>query len=155
MRRARYQHWYENIQLRGRFERGVHDAYPNVLITPGWRGRDVIYTLKAEIPEFEDREIEVLVKGKQSEPFTVHVRSDSTSKLKHTFGPMQGSNDDRERLCIWYYGDPESERWVWKDGLVQLFNLARIHLYKEAYYAKYGVWLGPEAPHDAKSEDAE
>lgn len=154
MRRAKYQHWYENIQLRGRFERGIHDAYPNVSITPGWRGRDVIYVVKAEIPEFEDREIEVLVNGKQSEPFTVHVRSDSTSKLKHTFGPIPGTRDPREELCIWYSGDNESQRWVWKDGLVALFDLARIHLYKEAYYAEHDVWLGPEAPHGPKPDDA-
>lgn len=154
MRRAKYQHWYENIQLRGRFERGIRTAYPNVSITPGWRGRDVIYVVKAAIPEFDDREIEVLVKGKQAEPFTVHVRSDSTTKLKHTFGPIEGSNDERERLCIWYPDDPVGQRWVWRDGLVALFNLSRVHLYKEAYYAKHEVWLGPEAPHPVKTEDA-
>lgn len=155
MRRSKQQFWYEIPRIRARFERGIRAAYPKVSITPGFRGRDAKYVLTVDIPELEPREIEIRVEGKYSEPFAVSVLSDSTSKLKHTFGPINEGVDQQERLCIWYPDDPDDRKWVAADGLLALITLARIHLYKEAYFAKYDEWLGDEAPHEPKTETGE
>ncbi len=155
MRRSKHRFWYDDKQTRGRFEKGVRNAYPNANITPGFRGHEARYKMTVDIPEFEPREIEIVVPGDQTEPRDVMVLSDSTSKLKHTFGPIEGSPDPRERLCIWYPSDPEERTWAWEDGLLSLITLARIHLYKEAYFAKHGEWLGDEAPHEPKNDPDE
>jgi hypothetical protein len=41
------------------------------------------------------------------------------------------------------------------DGLLALFGMILVHLFKEAYWRENGQWLGDEFPHDELTrEDA-
>ncbi len=57
-------------------------------------------------------------------------------------------------LCLFFPGDPESNRWVPSDGLVLLADLARVHVWKEHFWRTEGFWPGPEAPHGYLDEAA-
>lgn len=77
------------------------------------------------------------------------VFADPGAESKHRHG--------NDALCLWFPGDPAERRWHYTDGLVALFNLARNHLFYEAYWRATGghggsgqaagTWLGDEAAH--------
>ena len=56
-------------------------------------------------------------------------------------------------LCIWYSGDDPARCWVPEDGLLALFGMVAVHLFKEAYWRESGEWLGDEAPHSPLEKD--
>jgi hypothetical protein len=49
---------------------------------------------------------------------------------------------------MWYPKDGPERRWVADDGLLRLIRCAQVHLFKEAFWRRYGEWPGPEAPHE-------
>jgi hypothetical protein len=54
-------------------------------------------------------------------------------------------------LCLYYERDPDERRWKVSDGLVRLFDLARVHLYSEHIWRERGMkdtdWPTPQAAH--------
>lgn len=54
----------------------------------------------------------------------------------------------RSKLCIWHPSDETDRIWVPHDGLLSLFGMAAVHLFKEAWWREHGVWIGDEYPHD-------
>jgi hypothetical protein len=50
-------------------------------------------------------------------------------------------------LCLYYPKDPDERRWKNEDGLLRLFDLARLHLFGEYRWRETGSWPIEEAPH--------
>ena len=50
-------------------------------------------------------------------------------------------------LCLYAPFDPVERRWTSANGLVQLLNVVRDHLFCELHWQEQGVWPGDEAPH--------
>jgi len=61
----------------------------------------------------------------------------------HRNGPME--------LCLYYERDPDERRWKLSDGLVRLFDLARVHVWSEHIWrmrgCRDGDWPTPQAAH--------
>lgn len=61
----------------------------------------------------------------------------------HRDGPME--------LCLYYTRDPDERRWKVSDGLVRLFDLARVHVWSEHIWRMSGRrdrdWPTPQAAH--------
>lgn len=125
------------------------------------RGRDRVWTFThagLNVPAREDR-IPVSVEFHEQPNYVTFglapydfpvVFADPGAESKHR-------HQNIDALCLWFPGDPEDRRWHYTDGLVALFNLARNHLFYEAYWRatgghggpgqREGTWLGDEAAH--------
>jgi hypothetical protein len=98
-----------------------------------------LYTLDAEVPHYGTL------------PLTIRFEAARALSPKITVpGPTSPHRFPDGSLCIWFGRDPASDRWVFADGLADLITLARVHLFKEAWWRDSTEWLGGEAPHDAK-----
>lgn len=64
-------------------------------------------------------------------------------------GPADGSPHRQPdgSLCLYAPFDPTERRWTSANGLVQLLNLVRDHLFCELYWRAKGIWPGDAAPH--------
>jgi hypothetical protein len=111
------------------------------------KNADVIYSVKVEVPEYEDRSIELVFPRTLSQPEFCRVYADGPTDSPHRYPGSEGDDRGRTRLCIWYPDDPQELRWVPKDGLLSLIEMTRIHLFKEAYWRETAEWPGEEAPH--------
>lgn len=50
-------------------------------------------------------------------------------------------------LCLYFPGDPHERRWTAEYGLVELFDIARLHLACEHVWRETGVWPTEDALH--------
>lgn len=50
-------------------------------------------------------------------------------------------------LCLYFRRDPRERRWRPENGLLGLFDLARLHLVNEHAWRRWQRWPGEEAPH--------
>lgn len=148
MRRNK-QPWWANLRLRNRFEHGAGQAYPGLTYTGNFR-QPGFYVVTVDVPEYESRTLEIHVTpSSQWEPRHVTIFVDGPELSPHRYKPAKNSSDSRNSLCIWDPDDAIDRRWVWTDGLTALVTHARIHLYKEAHWRRYGVWLGEQVVHAA------
>ena len=74
------------------------------------------------------------------------VAEDWVGPMKHTFGA--------NKLCMWCPKDPIERKWSKEEGLLKLIDTAVMHLFRELYFAEYGVWLGEEAPYEVIKVDS-
>jgi hypothetical protein len=104
---------------------------------------DIGYRFSATVPVegYESRRVTVLFRGRS--PSTPVVIADGPDDSPHRY--VKGA--DRRQLCLWYPGDPAEQRWLPTDGLLALFGIATMHLFKEAWWRETGEWVGEEYPH--------
>lgn len=66
-----------------------------------------------------------------------------------TLSPHRHAGRAGTELCIWHPYDPTDRRWTADEGIVVLFGMAGVHLFKEAWWRDNREWLAEEAPHPA------
>ncbi|MBW3562696.1 MAG: hypothetical protein KY437_09385 [Actinobacteria bacterium] len=135
--------WYGDERRRVVFEGPARKAYPGLrrdFIGTG-ENADLRYRVEVDVPGYGARRVEIIFRAKlkQAAP---RVYADGPEDSPHRY--------DDGSLCIWYWRDPSSRRWVPKDGLVSLIDHTLLHLFKEAYWRETDEWLGEEAPHVAQ-----
>lgn len=145
--------WEQNYPLRLRFERAAHVVYPNMRCTAVGHRRyaRVTYTVRVPVADYEPRLIELHFRRTSAEPALTRVYADGPTESPHRYAPYPKDRRQRPSLCIWDPGDPADQQWVPNDGLLSLIEMARIHLYKEAYWRETGEWLGEEVPHNQRA----
>lgn len=80
----------------------------------------------------------------------VHANPGAASKHRYP-------QDDA--LCLWHPYDPEEHRWTSENGLLDLIEVVRTHLFLEHYWrltggAQGGRWLVRDAPHGLPGSSA-
>lgn len=141
--------WLANVPLRARLSEGAKRTYPDFAHRRQRKSDGFGYYFSATVPVegFESRRVVILFLGRS--PITPIVFADGPDDSPHRY--IDGA--DRSRLCLWFPEDPVEQRWVPEDGLLALFGMATMHLFKEAWWRETGEWAGEEYPHtedDAK-----
>jgi len=131
--------WYGNDVQRVRFERGAKRHFPTLkglTRTYGPKaGRS--YRVTIAVPHYESRQVEILFAKRT--PSLPKITADVPTDSPHRY--------DTYELCIWCPKDPDTQRWVFEDGLLVLLGLIALHLFREAWWRETGEWPGPEAGH--------
>lgn len=144
MRRAKPGSWYDDFRYRLRFEGAARTAFPSMSVSRTGKGRkagSVVYTLYVSVPEFNDRRLVRIALWNDRCATVQSVTADGPTESPHRYSD--------EALCMWYPKDGVDQRWVADDGLLRLIRCTQVHLFKEAYWRRYGEWPGPEAPHES------
>ena len=143
-RRRDQRSWLENVPRRVMLTRSAADAYPDFHYRRHQLPAGVSYYFSATVPieGYEDRR--VLIRFDSMDPHHPVVLVDGPDDSPHRF-PTRGG---RHELCLWYPLDPPERRWVPEDGLITLFGMITIHLFKEAWQRENGEWIGEEYPHN-------
>ena len=132
--------WYGNDFRRAVFERGVRRHFPALRASTRTSGERAgrLYQAQIDVPHFERRRVEAFF-SKQV-PLAAQISADGPEISPHRY--------EDGKLCIWYPGDPDSDRWVHSDGLLMLLGLITAHLFREAWWRQTGEWLGlkPDIP---------
>ena len=135
----------------GRMEAGLRTSYPEVSISSISRSKNrLVYELDLEIETYETRRVRIVFKAEEPPSF-VDVFADGPTELPHRYG--------KDKLCLWHPKDPPELRWLPEDRLVGLIEIARRHLFREAWWRQAGghegdEWLGPEIHPEEQKEDA-
>lgn len=131
--------WPGRLVDRLHFERGARAAYPALhgevtghAIDGGFR-----YSAIVEVPFYEVRTVTIIFRKRSLSPL---VFVDGPSESPHRF--------DNGALCMWHPDDASSMRWRFKNGLLDLLDAIRAHLFREAWWREHEEWLGPEVSHD-------
>jgi hypothetical protein len=84
-------------------------------------------------------------------PSTVHpdvLCLDGPRESDHRNPPFEdGVFGKSAVLCLYFRRDPQERRWTPENGLLGLFDLARVHLVNEHEWRRWRKWPGDEAPH--------
>ena len=141
MRRRKAQPWYDDLVWRLRFERDARRAIGDLRCER--RGRrmcdDVVYRAQLDVPEYPITRSVMVALRNGPRPTVARIGADGPTHSPHRY---RGG-----WLCIEYPGDPLEWRWTAGDGLLELLDQIRLHLFKEEYFRETGRWPGPEAPH--------
>jgi len=130
--------WFGNDTERARFEfnaRARRLPFRRRLTRGG-----VEYAVPIVLGHFDDRA--ATIRFGADAPTFVTVEVDGPTESKHRYPDGH--------LCMWHPDDPETNRWLFRDGLGALIDHVALHLYREAHWRETGEWLGPEAPHSPK-----
>jgi hypothetical protein len=149
MRRAKPGGWFDDFRYRIQFEGSACKAFPSLRTSrtgKGIKSGVIIYTLTVPVPEFEPRTIKITLTN-WKRPFVQSVTADGPTDSPHRYSDG--------RLCMEFPDDPGDRKWQPDEGLLGLVRYAQVHLFKEAYWRRYGEWLGEEAPHgEGESKEA-
>jgi hypothetical protein len=107
----------------------------------------IVYTLTVTVPEFDDRRVIRITLANKRRPWLRLLTADGPTDSPHRYADGH--------LCMWYPKDPPEQVWEPDDGLLALVQCARVHLFREAYWRRYGTWPGPEAPHGDSDDGKE
>lgn len=146
-RRPDQRSWLEDVPRRVLLTRSAFAAYPDlefqrqVLL----RGANYIFSVTVPVEGYDSRR--VVVRFDSRYPNHPVVVVDGSEDSPHRFSSGGGR---RRRLCLWFPGDSPDRKWAPGQGLLALLGMVIIHLFKEAWYAENGTWIGEEYPH---SED--
>jgi hypothetical protein len=67
---------------------------------------------------------------------------------KHRNPPFEdGVYGKSATLCLYYRRDPDERRWLPEQGLLGLFDIARLHVANEHEWRRTKKWPGSDAPH--------
>jgi hypothetical protein len=84
-------------------------------------------------------------------PYTTHpdvLCLDGPRQSKHRNPPFEdGVFGKSSELCLFYRRDPAERRWRPENGLLGLFDIARLHVANEHEWRRTGKWPGGDAPH--------
>jgi hypothetical protein len=144
MRRANPGGWYDDFRYRIRFEGEARKAFSSMRTSRTGKGIKtgvVVYTLHVTVPEFNEQRLIKIALRNWTRPSVRSVTADGPTDSPHRYS--NGS------LCMWYPSDGPDLMWQPEEGLLGLIQYARVHLFREAYWRRYGDWPGPEAPHGA------
>ena len=143
------QSWLENVPLRARLSEGARRTYADFGYQRQRNSDGVDYVFSATVPVegYEARRVRVTFRSWS--PTTPIVVADGPDESPHRY--VDGV--DRSRLCLWYPEDPAEQRWLPEDGLLALFGMVTMHLFKEAWWRETGAWLGDEYPHTEDAKD--
>jgi hypothetical protein len=127
----------------------VRNAFPDFVSHRRQLPGGVCYSFSAtvRVEGYEARRVTVLFQGRYPSSPIVLADGPTDSPHRYTYG------GDRRRLCLWFPGDPAELRWIPEDGLLALFGIATMHLFKEAWWRETGQWLGQEYPHDEDHDE--
>jgi len=141
MRRAKPGGWYDDFRYRLRFEGEVRHAYPSIHSSRTGKGKTgaIVYTLTVTVPEFDDRRVIRITLANTRRPWLQLLKADGPTDSPHRYADGH--------LCMWHPDDGPDLTWQPDDGLLALVQYARVHLFREAYWRRYRVWPGAEAPH--------
>ena len=148
-RTRRRSSWEQHFPTRLRFERTARAAKPphTRRAVGGRKYTRIAYELVVPVPEYEDRQIELLFHRTTPQPELTRIYADGPTGSPHRYAPHPKDPRQRSSLCLFYPADPAELRWVPGDGLLSLIEMTRIHLFKEAYWRETAEWPGEEAPH--------
>jgi hypothetical protein len=132
--------WYRDGRELSPFDWGVRSKVPS--LKRFIDGKGLRYDLTVEVPYFEPRRVTILFRPDYPSP-TVTVDGPTNSPHRFRGGA----------LCMWYYMDDASSKWVRSDKLLALIGVIVRHLFKEAWWRETGKWLGPDVAHDQKTEE--
>jgi hypothetical protein len=142
MRRAKPGGWYDDFRYRLHFEGAARTAFPSIRVSRTGKGKktgSIVYTLHVPVPEFNERRLVRIALWNYRRPTVRSLTADGPTASPHRYG--DGT------LCMWYPKDGPELRWVSEDRLLRLIRCAQVHLFKEAFWRRYGEWPGREAPH--------
>jgi hypothetical protein len=84
-------------------------------------------------------------------PYTTHPDAlclDGPRLSKHRNPPFDdGVFGKSAELCLYYRKDPVERRWRPENGLLGLFDIARLHIANEHEWRRTRKWPGEDAPH--------
>lgn len=134
--------WFEDWGRRHRIEQAARDAYPDLTYQRQQRrdGAFHVYSAELEVPGYEP--CRVSLEFSERAPNDAWVFASGPSNSPHRFATRSGRH-----LCIWFPSDTPERRWLPDDGLLALFGMVQVHLFKENYWRETGQWVGDEAPH--------
>lgn len=142
--------WYSNYRDLVLFERGANEQFPSIKAANKRSGRKIWreYRLTIDVPEYESRQVVIVMKPSCNSAPKVTVDGPTSSPHRY--------EKDGGELCMWYPSDPKENRWIFADGLLHLLVLILFHLFREAWWRETGgnengEWLGPEVPHKLES----
>ncbi len=96
------------------------------------------YELELEVDTYPSRQLRIVFKS-EDHWSVVSVYADGPSTSPHRYRDNS--------LCMWYPKDPPELQWSPEQGLVGLIEMARRHLFREAFWRDTDEWLGPEVGH--------
>jgi hypothetical protein len=149
MRRAKPGGWYDDFRYRIGFEAEARKAFPAMTVSRMGKGRKtgaVVYTLHVRIPEFDELRVITITLRNWTRPSVRSVTADGPTVSPHRYS--------HGHLCMWHPGDGPELTWQPEEGLLRLIQYAEVHLFREAYWRRYGDWPGPEAPHGESAAKA-
>jgi hypothetical protein len=138
-RRGRAGGWWGNQHAKLIFERGLSSLYPGT--TGRSAGTCYEYRSVVQVHGYGPRCARIEVHG-DFEPCDAAVFVDGPAESPHRYA--SGA------LCMWHPTDPPERRWIARQGLVALLDLAVLHLFREAYWHEVRVWPGDQAPHTVR-----
>ena len=102
-------------------------------------GRALVYRGEVTLdPLPNTRRIAIVFSGRPSRTRPI-VMADGPRTRRHRFTSFRPLP-----LCLWYSGDGPEQQWRLAQGLVELVDLTRLHLLREARFRQTGRWRGPE-----------
>jgi hypothetical protein len=134
--------WRADVGAVLRMQAGVRKCYPGIKKSKS--RRRLSYTLDLEVPCYETRCVTIIFNARYTAT-GVRVFADGPTSSRHRY--EDGS------LCMWHPDDPPELRWKPEDGLADLVEMVRRHLFREAYWREKDKWLGPEVHLDGESKD--
>ena len=138
--------WYGEFRRRLFFERDARREYS---VLRGRLGQSqgltgFVYLVTVEVPTYGPRQLTIVFPHRY--PENPRVFAEGPGLNRHRF------NDGS--LCMWYWRDSPERKWLFAEGLLALINHAIVHLFKKAWFADNGEWLGDEITHDPRKEAA-
>jgi hypothetical protein len=101
-------------------------------------GRALLYTGEVEVPEVGARTLTIILHDRPSRVSPI-VMADGPRTLRHRYRWSRPTS-----LCLWHPRDGAGLRWTLEDRLVGLIDVARVHLFREAWLRVHGRWPAPE-----------
>jgi hypothetical protein len=125
--------WREDVTAVVHMQAGARASYPGIVKSKS--RRSLSYALDVEVSCYGTRRVTIDFDARYTAA-GVRVFADGPTRSRHRY--EDGS------LCMWHPGDPPELRWTPEDSLVDLIEVVRRHLFREAYWRETGRWLGPE-----------
>ena len=147
MRRRNKVPWYQDFRARVLFEHRARERYPDMVSparSPGL-GAEIVYRLPVQVPHYEARKVEIRIRNGYT-PGPPRIKCDGPTESPHRYRSGY--------LCVWEPEDEPDHGWVHADGLEELIEHIRVHLFLEAYWLEHGEWLGREVVHWGSKEAA-
>jgi hypothetical protein len=133
--------WREDVAAVVRMQAGVRARYPGIVKLK--RRMSLTYALDVEVPCYEMRCVTVVFDARYTAA-GVRIFADGPARSRHRY--------EDGGLCMWHPGDPPDLRWTPANGLSDLIEMTRRHLFREAYWRETGRWLGSEVHLDGESK---
>ena len=135
--------WYATFRKRHIFERNASDEYPSLRVKNCRLGHKLWRQYNVNIfLEHYDVTRAVTIKMFNNSGKSPEVTVDGPEDSPHRYANGQ--------LCMWYPNANNTERWIFRDGLLHLLVMVEAHLFREEWWRETGEWLGPERGHAGK-----